>query len=163
VSDPTNIQRDYGNADNDARHNVVIQGLYQPTTSVHSLRWLNGFEFSSMTFMNSGYPINEIAGTDLNNDGVINDRPLFVSRNSLRGSGLSQEDAQLKRYFTIAERYRLGAFVAAENLLNTNNLNCNTTTGCTGSVINTTNSSDFLRQTAARTSRNVQVGLKLTF
>ena len=163
VSDPTNIQRDYGNADNDARHNIVIQGLYQPITSVHSLRWLNGFEFSSMTFMNSGYPINEIAGTDLNNDGVINDRPLFVSRNSLRGSGLSQEDAQLKRYFTIAERYRLGAFVAAENLLNTNNLNCNTTTGCTGSVINTTNSSDFLRQTAARTSRNVQVGLKLTF
>ena len=163
VSDPTNIHRDYGNADNDTRHNLVIQGIYQPTISAHSWRWLNGFELSSMTFMNSGYPINPIAGTDLNNDGVINDRPVFVSRNSLYGSGLSQEDAQLKRYFNFGERFHLAAFVEAENLLNTNNLNCNTTTGCTGAVINTVNSSNFLSQTSARTSRNVQTGLSLKF
>ena len=163
ISDPTNIHRDYGNADNNATHNVVIQGLYQPTFSAHSMRWFNSFEFSSMTFLNSGYPINETAGTDLNNDGVVNDRPLFVGRNSLNGSGLSQEDAQIKRYFNIGERVRVAAFFEAENLLNTNNLNCNTTSGCTGSVISTTNSSDFLRQTAARTSRNVQTGLSVKF
>lgn len=163
VSDPTNVHRDYGNADNNTGHNLVIQGLYQPTFNAHSARWLNGFEFSSMTFINSGYPINETAGTDLNNDGVVNDRPLFVSRNHLNGSGLSQEDAQIKRYFNFGERVHLAAFFEAENLLNTNNLNCNTTTGCTGSVISTTNSSDFLRQTAARTSRNVQTGLSLKF
>jgi hypothetical protein len=163
VSDPTNIHRDYGNADNNATHNLVIQGLYQPIFGAHSMRWLNGFEFSSMTYMNSGFPINEIAGTDLNNDGVVNDRPLFVGRNSLNGSGLSQEDAQIKRYFNIGEHVRVAAFFEAENLLNTNNLNCNTTTGCTGSVINTANSNDFLRQTSARTSRNVQTGLSLKF
>ncbi len=163
VSDPTNIHRDYGNADNDTRHNLVIQGIYQSTVSAHSWRWLNGFELSSMTFINSGYPINPIAGTDLNNDGVINDRPLFVSRNRLRGRGLSQEDAQLKRYFNLGERFHLAAFVEAENLLNTNNLNCNTTSGCTGAVINTVNSSNFLSQTSARTSRNVQTGLSLKF
>ena len=60
-------------------------------------------------------------------------------------------------------RVNIAAFVEAENLLNTNNLNCNTTTGCTGSVINTANSSDFLRQTAARTLRNVQTGLSIKF
>jgi hypothetical protein len=163
ISDPTNIHRDYGNADNNATHNLVIQGLYQPIFNPRSMRWLNGFEFSSMTFMNSGYPINPIAGTDLNNDGVVNDRPLFVGRNSLTGSGLSQVDAQIKRYFNIGEHLHLAAFFEAENLLNTNNLNCNTTTGCTGSVINTVNSNDFLRQTAARTSRNVQTGLSLKF
>lgn len=163
VSDPTNIHRDYGNADNDVRHNLVIQGIYQTQFGKGNLRWLNGFEFSSMTFLNSGYPINQISGLDLNKDGVTNDRPLFVSRNSLRGSGLSQEDAGIKRYFTIAERYKLAAFAQAENLLNTNNLNCNTTSGCTGSVINSATASDFGRQTAARTSRNVQVGMKLTF
>jgi len=163
ISDPTNIHRDYGNADNNATHNLVIQGLYQPIFNARSMRWLNGFEFSSMTFMNSGYPINPIAGTDLNNDGVVNDRPLFVGRNSLTGSGLSQVDAQIKRYFNIGEHLHLAAFFEAENLLNTNNLNCNTTTGCTGSVINTVNSNDFLRQTAARTSRNVQTGLSLKF
>lgn len=163
VSDPTNVHRDYGNADNNTAHNLVIQGLYQPTLRAPSLHWLNGFEFSSMTFLNSGYPINETAGTDLNNDGVVNDRPLFVPRNHLNGSGLSQEDAQLKRYFHIGERVNVAAFIEAENLLNTNNLNCNTTTGCTGSVISTTNSSDFLRQTAARTSRNVQTGVSIKF
>ena len=116
-----------------------------------------------MTFINSGYPINPIAGTDLNQDGVINDRPDFVSRNSLRGSGLSQEDAQIKRYFNIGERYHLAAFAQTENLLNTNNLNCNTTTGCTGAVINTTNASNFLAEQSARTSRNVQFGMSLKF
>ena len=163
ISDPTNLRRDYGNADNDTRHNLVIQGIYQPSVAAHSWHWLNGFELSSMTFINSGYPINPIAGTDLNQDGVINDRPLFVSRNSLRGFGLSQEDAQIKRYFNFGERYHLAAFAQAENLLNTNNLNCNTTTGCTGAVINAVNASNFLTEQSARTSRNMQFGMSLKF
>lgn len=163
VSDPTNLRRDYGNADNDTRHNLVIQGIYQPSINAHSWHWLNGFELSSMTFINSGYPINPIAGTDLNQDGVINDRPLYVSRNSLRGFGLSQVDAQIKRYFNFGERFHVAAFAQAENLLNTNNLNCNTTTGCTGAVINTVNASNFLTEQSARTSRNMQFGMSLKF
>ena len=163
VSDPTNLRRDYGNADNDTRHNLVIQGIYQPSINAHSWHWLNGFELSSMTFVNSGYPINPIAGTDLNQDGVINDRPLFVNRNSLRGFGLSQEDAQIKRYFNFGERFHVAAFAQAENLLNTNNLNCNTTTGCTGAVINAVNASNFLTEQSARTSRNMQFGMSLKF
>jgi hypothetical protein len=163
VSDPSNIHRDYGNADNDTRHNLVIQGIYQPTGNDHLWRWLSGFELSSMTFINSGYPINPVAGTDLNQDGVINDRPNFISRNSLRGSGLSQEDAQLKRYFTIRERVHLAEFIEVENLLNTNNLNCNTSSGCTGAVINAVNAANFLAGQSARTSRNVQIGASLKF
>jgi hypothetical protein len=163
ISDPTSLRRDYGNADNDTRHNLVIQGIYQPTINAHSWRWFNGFEFSSMTFINSGYPINPIAGTDLNQDGVINDRQITVSRNSLRGSGLSQEDTQIKRYFNFGERFHVAAFAQTENLLNTNNLNCNTTTGCTGAVINATNASNFLTEQSARTSRNVQFGMSLKF
>ena len=163
VSDPTNIHRDYGNADSNIGHNLTIQGLYQPVLKAHSLHWLNGFEISTITYMNSGYPINVIAGTDLNNDGVVNDRPLFESRNSLTGRGFSQVSAQIKRYFNLGERVHLAAFIGAENLMNTNNLNCNTTTGCTGAVINTANSSDLLRETAAGTSRNVQLGVSMNF
>ena len=163
TSDPTNLERDYGNADNDTRHNLVIQGIYQTSFRARSLRWANGFEFSSMTFLNSGYPINPIDGTDLNLDGVTNDRRPFVARNSLRGSGLSQEDAQIKRYFNFGDRFHLAAFAQAENLLNTNNLNCNTTSGCTGAVINAMNAKNFLAQNSARTSRNTQFGLSLKF
>jgi hypothetical protein len=162
-SDPTNIHRDYGNADSNVGHNLVLQGLYQPTFGAQHLRWLNGFELSTITYLNSGYPINVIAGTDLNNDGVVNDRPLFQSRNSLTGRGFSQVSGQVKRYFNIGEYVHLTAFIEAENLLNTNNLNCNTTTGCTGAVINTANSSDLLRETAAGTSRNVQLGVSMKF
>jgi hypothetical protein len=163
ISDPTDLHRDYGNADSDIRHNLVLQGLYQPTLHAPSFKWLNGFEVSTITYMNSGFPINVIAGTDLNNDGVVNDRPLFESRNSIYGRGFSQVSAQLKRYVDIGERVHLAAFIGAENLLNTNNLNCNTTTGCTGAVINTANSSDLFRETAAGTSRNVQFGTSIKF
>ena len=161
--DPTNLSRDYGNADNDARHNLVVQGILEPNFSNAEFRWINGFELTSTYFYNSGFPINEVAGTDLNKDGILNDRPVFVSRNSLRGPALSLEDAQVMRNFNFRERYHFSVFIAAENLLNTNIANCNTTTGCTGAVINTAGASDFGRQTSAQTSRNVQTGVKFTF
>lgn len=141
----------------------MFQGLYQPAFSAHSLRFLNGFELSTITYKNSGYPINVIAGTDLNNDGVVNDRPLFAGRNAYTGRGFAQVSAQIKRYFDVGEHVQLAAFIGAENLTNTNNLNCNTTTGCTGAVINTANSSDLFRETAAGTARNVQLGFSVKF
>src|ERR1700733_7861448 len=161
--DPTNIHRDYGNADDNIGHNFVFQGLYQPHLTNDSLHWLNGFEVSTIAYLNSGFPINVIAGTDLNNDGVVNDRPVFENRNSYTGRGFQQVSAQVKRYFTIRERYQLAAFMGAENLLNTNNLNCSTTSGCSGAVINTQNSSDLFREIAAGTSRNVQLGFSVKF
>jgi hypothetical protein len=163
VSDPSNVHRDYGTADDNIGQNLVFQGLYQPTLNASSMRWLNGFEISTISYKNSGFPINVIAGTDLNNDGVVNDRPLFASRNSYTGRGFAQVSAQVKRYFNIGESVHLAAFIGAENLLNTNNLNCNTTTGCTGAVINTANSSDLFRETAAGTARNVQLGFSVKF
>ena len=83
--DPTNLRRDYGNADDDVRHYLVVQGLYEPKFSDPRLHWINGLEISSMAFYNSGYPINAVSGIDLNNDGNLNDRPLFRGRNHLAG------------------------------------------------------------------------------
>src|ERR1019366_4234042 len=114
--DPTNLRRDYGNADTDVRHNIVLQGLYEPRFRGEGLRWINGFEISTMTYYNSGYPINIMSGVDLNNDGVLNDRPLYVARNSIYGPSMLQIDARLARSFTIRERYRLQALLEAENL-----------------------------------------------
>ncbi len=161
--DPTNLKRDYGNADDDARHNLVLQGILEPVTSISQLKWINGFEFTSTYFYNSGFPINEVSGVDLNKDGILNDRPLFTARNSFRGPGLSEADAQLMRNFNFRERYHLSAFAAAENLLNTSNANCNTSSGCTGAVIHTAGAADFGRVISARTSRNLQAGVKVSF
>ena len=92
--DPTNLARDYGNSEDDVRHYMVIQGLYEPVFHARPLHWINGFEISSSAFYNSGYPINVVAGTDLNNDGILNDRPLFVGRNSVQGPSIFQIDTQ---------------------------------------------------------------------
>jgi hypothetical protein len=161
--DPTNLRRDYGNAGTDVRHNVVLQGLYEPKFTSDGLRWINGFEVSAMTYYNSGYPINVITGTDLNNDGVLNDRPLYVGQNSVRGPAMLQVDARLARSVTVKERYRIQGLIEAENLLNSTNAACSTTTGCTPAVVNTATAADFGRITSARTARNVQFGLKLNF
>ncbi len=163
ISDPSNLQRDYGNAESDVRHNFTFQGIYTTQFQQRRLRWLSNFELSALTFLNSGFPVNPLAGVDLNNNGVSNDRPLFVSRNSLHVRGLHELEMQAKRSFNIGERFRLAVFVVSENLTNSNNLNCNTTSGCSSAVINTVNSSAFLAEQSARTSRNVQVGGSIHF
>jgi hypothetical protein len=163
ISDPTNLRRDFGNADNDLRHYFVGQWLYEPSAKSRELKWINGFELSSIIFFNSGYPINATSGIDLNNDGITNDRPLFRGRNDVTGPGLFQVDARLQRTFVLRERYRLIGLFEAENLLNHTNAACSTAGGCTGAVVSTATAPDFGRITSARTARNTQFGFKFVF
>jgi hypothetical protein len=163
TSDPTNLRRDYGNADNDLRHYFVGQWLYQPQFKNAGWKWINGFELSSMIFFNSGYPITAQAGVDLNADGVLNDRPLFRGRNDTPGPGLTQIDARIQREFRFHERYRIIGLLEAENALNHTNAACSTAGGCTGAVVNVATAPDFGRITSARTARNVQFGCKFVF
>ncbi len=161
--DPTNLQRDYGNADNDVRHYLVGQALYEPHADQPGMRWINGFELSSTLLYNSGYPINTTTGIDLNKDGNLNDRPLFAARNSIVGPSIRELDGRLQRTFTIREQVRLIGSIETENLLNSTNPSCSTSGGCTGAVVSTAGAVDFGRITSARTARNVQFGIKMTF
>ena len=163
LTDPTNLRRDYGNADNDLRHYFVGQWLYEPRFKGQGLKWINGFELSSMVFFNSGYPINAVSGIDLNSDGITNDRPLFRGRNDVYGPGLTQFDARIQRTFTVHDRYRIVGLLEAENALNHTNAACSTAGGCSGAVVNTATAADFGRITSARTARNVQFGCKFVF
>jgi hypothetical protein len=166
--DPSNLNRDRGNADDDQRHSLTLQGIYEPHADASWLKWVNGFEFTSMTFYSSGFPIDPLTGTDLNKDTETNDRPLFMGRNSIAGPSTMQEDAQLQRNFTFRERYHGSIFIETENLLNSTNAACDTTTGCSSAVNNdwgtgTTPLATFGQIISARTSRNVQTGLKFSF
>ncbi|HVY91422.1 MAG TPA: hypothetical protein VHA14_01690, partial [Bryobacteraceae bacterium] len=111
----------------------------------------------------SGLPINVTAGTDLNGDGNLNDRPLFVGRNSVGGPSFLQVDSRVQRTFTIRERLHLSVLAEFENLLNSTNPGCATNTGCTSAVIAHSSAVDFGRLTTAATSRNIQLGMKATF
>ena len=161
--DPFNLRRDYGNGDNDVRHYFVVNGLYEPRFSQKPLSWLNGFQLSSTGFYNSGYPINATTGIDLNADGVLNDRPLFRGRNDLKGPSIFQIDARVSRTVKIRDRYRLVFLIEGENILNSLNPNCSTTSGCSGATVSNVNAADFGRITSARTARNIQLGAKFLF
>jgi hypothetical protein len=163
LSDPTNRARDYGSRESDVRHTLALQGLYGPKFTTPGMKWANGFELSSMTYFNSGYPINAASGVDLNNDGQLNDRPLYRGRNDVTGPSLFQMDLRLTRTFVVRERYRLAAMFETENTLNKLNANCSITSGCTGAVVSNVNALDFGRITSARSARNVQFGFRFLF
>jgi hypothetical protein len=127
------------------------------------LRWMNGFELSSTFLYNSGYPVNVTTGSDLNKDGTLNDRPLFAARNSVVGPSIRELDGRLQRVFVVREHVRLIGSLETENLLNSTNPSCTTSGGCTGATVSTAGALDFGRITSARTARNVQFGIKMTF
>jgi hypothetical protein len=92
-SDSLNPDVDWGPSRQDIRHRLQIQG------SIPSIFGIRG----SLNFTrSSGVPYNWTTGVDNNDDGVFNDRPFGVTRNSLRGEptwGLN---------FNINRRFALG-------------------------------------------------------
>jgi hypothetical protein len=163
IEDPTNLARDYGPQSSDIRHNFVLQGLISPTTKIKDLSWMNNFTVSTMTYIHSGSPINIYAGSDLNGDTQLNDRPLFTGRNSLRGSNLYEEDMRLAYQIPIERRFNLKLYSEAENLFNHPNLACDAGSGCTGAVNHNITSSAFLHPTSDRNPRGFNFGSMITF
>jgi hypothetical protein len=162
IEDPTNLARDYGPLSSDTRHNFVLEGLYNPKFSSRG-SWANGLTVSTMTYVHSGLPINVYNGSDPAGDNVTNARPLFVGRNSLRGSNLYEEDPRVSYDIPFRDRYHLVFFSEAENIFNHPNLNCSASTGCTGAVNNNVTSSAFLHPTSDRNARLFNFGSKITF
>ena len=161
LSDPTDRRRDYGARNSDLRHSLVFQGLYAPRLT-NALKWVNGFEFSTMLFYNSGFPVTASAGTDLNGDLVNNDRPLFRGRNDVKGPDYFQIDFRLVRRLVFRDRYSIELIAEAENLTNRFNANCSIA-GCTSAVVNVATASDFGRITSVRPPRRFQFGGRFTF
>jgi hypothetical protein len=91
-SDSLNPDVDWGPSRQDIRHRLQIQG--QPP-AFFGIR-------SSINFnRNSGVPYNWTTGFDDNDDGVFNDRPFGVTRNSLRGKPTWTLNMNLSRRFAL--------------------------------------------------------------
>ena len=119
----------------------------------------------------SGYPINETVGTDFNQDGDTNDRPIQgindltrpilspldsngrAIRNGIDGEKQVLLDARVQ-YLWRVEGYETGLFVEIYNL--TDQVNYGNPTG-------NRNSANYLVRTVAGNPRTVQLGLRLTF
>lgn len=163
IEDPASLAREYGPQSSDIRHNFVLQGFVTPSLPISQLSWLKYLTISTMTYLHSGSPINVYAGSDLNGDTNLNDRPLNTSRNSLRASSLYEEDMRLTYEIPIRERLKLKLYSEAENLFNHPNLNCDAGSGCSGAVDNNITSSEFLQPTSVRNPRGFNFGSMITF
>jgi hypothetical protein len=78
ATDVQNIRYDYGPADFDVRHRVVVSYNYD-LPLFRANRWLGGWSLNGIFSWNTGAPIGLFnSGADPNKDGVRSDRPQFI-------------------------------------------------------------------------------------
>ncbi|MCA1590750.1 MAG: hypothetical protein LC730_00985, partial [Acidobacteria bacterium] len=85
-----------------------------------------GFEVSSAIRLRSGFPINSTVGSDLNGDGINNDRPFLVPgvelpRNYYRNRPVYDVDLRVQKGFGFGETRRLILFSEFFNIFNLSN------------------------------------------
>ncbi len=169
-SDSLNPDVDWGPSRQDIRHRLQLQAQMPLLFGVRGNVNLN---------VSSGVPYNMTTGLDDNDDGVFNDRPAGVERNSLRGDPTWGLNLNLSRRFAIGAtatgapqggfggpgfgrgqggpggaRYSVELFVQAQNVLNHV-----THTGYTGNL----SSRFFGTATSVGAPRDVNVGLRFNF
>jgi hypothetical protein len=131
-SDPTNLNRDLGPNPLDMRQNFTGSIIY--TSSSESSNpvargLLNGNELGVLLQFNSGLPVNTPSNIDLNGDGVSNnDRPLFVSRNSLYLPARKNVDLRYTRSIPLHASVQGQIIAELKNVFNTPQLFNITTT-----------------------------------
>jgi hypothetical protein len=124
VSDPSNLDRDKGVTPFNQTHTLTASAVIIPQAS--------GDDFMAMLARNnqlafifqgnSGLPFNIRSNLDLNKDGVTNDRPLGVERNSGRLGTVLNLDLRYSRFVPIARGPRAELFFEAKNLFNRQNV-----------------------------------------
>jgi hypothetical protein len=165
-SDGLNPDADWGPSRQDVRHRLQMQA---------QAPILFGVRGNVNLTVNSGVPYNMTTGRDDNDDGVFNDRPVGVGRNSLRGDTTWNLNLNLSRRFSLsgvpvapgAQRFggpagrgnagggrSMEVFIQAQNVLNHV-----THTGYTGNLL----SPFFGLATSVGQPRDVNVGLRFNF
>jgi len=170
VSDPTNLDGDRGPNLLDTRHSFAGSVIVQPTFAIGGLAGalVNGNQLGLMMQFNSGLPVNLRSATDLNGDGVLADRPLFVGRNSLYLPARYNVDARFSRFIPLGGTRRVevaGEFKNLFNTVQTSAVNRILPTNALGELTSGAlpTSSGQLQPTAGYEQRLFQLGVKFYF
>jgi Carboxypeptidase regulatory-like domain len=86
---------DWARSDNDRRHKFDLLG------SMHPAKWIT---VGAALSLYSGKPVNVTTGSDFNHDGVVNDRPGSLPRNTLHGPGFVNLDLNVAHDFVLSKR-----------------------------------------------------------
>ncbi|HYT67209.1 MAG TPA: TonB-dependent receptor [Vicinamibacterales bacterium] len=124
VSDPSNLDREKGVTPFNQRHTFSLSTVIAPQVSdakAGAAIWNNN-QLGIILQANSGLPFNIRALTDLNADGVLNDRPDGVERNAGRLGRVLNVDLRYSRFVPIRGAQRAELFFEAKNLFNTENI-----------------------------------------
>src|SRR4051812_15799675 len=124
VSDPTNLDRDKGVTPFNQTHTLSVSAGVAPQVSGDGLRamLLNNNQVGIILQANSGLPFNIRSNVDLNKDGVNNDRPVGIERNSGRLGRVANLDLRYSRFLPIRNTWRGELFFEAKNLFNVQNV-----------------------------------------
>jgi hypothetical protein len=90
-----NPAADWGRSDNDRLHKFDLLASSQPTRY---------FTVGAALSLYAGKPVNITTGADNNHDGIINDRPAGVARNTMAGPGTINLDLNLSHDFPLSKR-----------------------------------------------------------
>ena len=98
--DSVNVTREWGPSRVDARHSL---------NATLNSDLLLGFRVAASVRAQSAFPYNIAIGSDLNGDGIFNDRPPGVTRNSGRGAPTTNLDLTLTWRLSLGQRRPEGA------------------------------------------------------
>jgi len=165
LSDPTNIDRDKALVPFNQTHTFVLSALLAPKVAGSGLgaALINHNQLGFIVQANSGLPFNIRANRDLNLDGVQNDRPIGIDRNTGRLGRVFNVDARYVRFIPFGTRLRTELFVEAKNIFNTQNVASVNRVVAVDAAGNPTVSLSALPQLSGYLQRNIQAGLKLNF
>jgi Carboxypeptidase regulatory-like domain len=90
-----NPSADWGRSDNDRLHKFDLLASSQPTRF---------FTFGAALSLYAGKPVTITTGGDDNHDGIINDRPAGIGRNTMPGPGTIDLDLNLAHDFPLSKK-----------------------------------------------------------
>jgi len=123
LSDPSNVDRDQGVSPFNQTHTFILSTVIAPRREGQGFAnaLLNNNQLGLIIQANSGLPFNIRSNQDLNRDGLSNDRPLDIDRNTGRLGRVFNVDGRYSRFLPMG-RVRGELFAEAKNLFNNKNV-----------------------------------------
>jgi hypothetical protein len=178
LSDPSDIERDFGVSPFNQTHTFILSTVIAPKVEGSGLgaALLNNNQLAVIVQANSGLPFNIRSTQDLNKDGLSNDRPLGIARNTGRLGTVFNVDARYSRFVPFGKRIRAEVFAEAKNVFNTGCSNpadyatCNINVSGVNRVVATDAAGNLVAPlpspfagTGGYQQRQVQLGVKMSF
>ena len=168
--DPSSLERDRGPNLLDQRHTFVASLVAQPSVKVNNGAMsaiLNNNHFGVALQFASGIPVNVRSNRELNNDGISSDRPLDVTRNSLRLPARYNVDARYSRQLPLGRTAAAEVIAELKNVFNTEQwagVTSTVTTDAAGFPASPIpGSADLFAPNGGYEQRQFQLGFKVRF